>query len=63
MQSVIAPPRQQLQPIHLTELSVHRADMPPKKKVMNEVLYWYQYHLKGTGIGAGIGNSLNDTQP
>lgn len=30
----------------------------PCEKISNEALYWYQYHLKGTGVGTGI-----DTQP
>ena len=34
-----------------------------RKKVSIEVLYWYWYHVKGTGFGTDMVIFLNDTQP
>ena len=44
--------------VYWTELANQKKSI---KKALNEVLFWYQYHFKGTGISIVI--FLNDAQP
>lgn len=40
------------------ELAVQHAEMAPKQKVSNKVLYWYRYLFKDTYVGTNQNNPI-----